>query len=117
VPTTPPKPGASEGLRGNCGVGPFARTCVVQPFVIINTSFWLALRQALTASDARMKTARLEIPPKGPKPPPDPAREEERRRHQYPLEIQLTQLGGIPHPVILNHCASRVGDQPLERQD
>src|SRR5450759_263464 len=59
----------------------------------------------------------LEIPPKGPQPPSDPARQEERRRNQHPLEIQLPELGRITHPVILNHRPSRIRDQPLEGQN
>jgi hypothetical protein len=64
------------------------------------TSVDVARWHAPVNAQARTKETILEIATNRTQPPSDAARQEERRRHQDPLEIQRPELSRISHPVV-----------------
>lgn len=57
--------------------------------------------------------ARTDLPAQ---PPPNSTRQEERGGYEDGLEIRRGQLGRVPAPVLEQHGAPRVGDEPLQGQ-
>lgn len=108
---TAPVPGRSEGARGSCAGVALVRTCVVQRPVNSDTSVEVRRLHALTSRSTRKRA--LYFAANRPQPPSHTPRQEERGRNQHTLEVHRTQLRWIAHPVILDHTASGIGDQPL----